>query len=241
MDKRLLLIRHSPPTHRYSFETFLEGRYECTTAQFSSGAPPESPDRYDAIIVAGGMMSVYDAATIPWLGRERAYLSIALQRGVPFLGICLGAQLLASLSGATVAPTGAYELGYLEVALTDAGRASPFFQGFDERFLAFQWHGDGFQIPASAVRLATSAPGPRGSAWPNQAFSIGTRALGIQFHLEFTEEHVDSMVGEEAAAWPSGDLVDAPERVKGHGDLALRCAASMRALLDNFLAVACRA
>ena len=104
----------------------------------------------------------------------------AVGEGLPFLGVCLGVQLLAAALGARVYEAERAEVGLLEVELTAEGRDDPLFAGFDERFLSLQWHGDTFDLPPGAARLARS---PLAS---NQAFRVGERAYGVQFHLEVT-------------------------------------------------------
>ena len=104
----------------------------------------------------------------------------AVGAGLPFLGVCLGVQLLAAALGARVYEAERAEVGLLEVELTAEGRDDPLFAGFDERFLSLQWHGDTFELPPGAARLARS---PLAS---NQAFRVGERAYGVQFHLEVT-------------------------------------------------------
>ena len=106
----------------------------------------------------------------------------AVEAGRPFLGVCLGVQLLAAALGARVHPAEGPEVGLLEVELTAEGRTDPLFAGLDERLVSLQWHGDTFDLPVGAVRLASS-PAAR-----NQAFRAGERAYGIQFHLEVTAE-----------------------------------------------------
>ena len=106
----------------------------------------------------------------------------AVEAGRPFLGVCLGVQLLAAALGARVYAAERPEVGLLEVELTAEGRADPLFAGLDDRLVSLQWHGDTFDLPAGAVRLA------RSPTVPNQAFRAGERAYGVQFHLEVTGE-----------------------------------------------------
>jgi GMP synthase-like glutamine amidotransferase len=118
-----------------------------------------------------------------------------VQKGVPFLGVCLGAQLLASALGARVYPNPAgAEVGLLPVERTDAGRADPVVGALAEPLATLQWHGDTFDLPDGAELLATS-PVAR-----NQAFRVGPRAYGIQFHVEVTAEQVDQWAAVPAYA-----------------------------------------
>ncbi len=137
-----------------------------------------SLDGYHGLIVLGGPMSVYDDAGFPHLLTEVELIRDALQRGIPILGICLGAQLLARALGASVRPNPRKEIGWYDVSLTEEGRLDPLFGHFAQSERIFQWHGDTFDLPDQAVRLAHS------EACENQAFRYGEHAYGLQFHLE---------------------------------------------------------
>ena len=131
----------------------------------------------DLLVVLGGPMGVPEADRHPFLHREIDVLKRRLADDRPTLGVCLGAQLIASASGARVFPGGAFELGYLPVTLTAEGRASCLAPlAATPRVL--QWHGDTYELPDGATRLASSA------LYREQAFSIGKRVLAIQFHPE---------------------------------------------------------
>ena len=128
------------------------------------------------VIILGGPIGVYDTARYPFLTHERAAIGARLALGKPTLGICLGAQLMAHALGAEVRSTGRVEIGFGRLQLTEAGRTSVLADL--ESTPVLHWHGDQFEIPAGASRLA------RTDGFPNQAFAVGTRILGLQFHLE---------------------------------------------------------
>jgi GMP synthase (glutamine-hydrolysing) len=132
---------------------------------------------FDAIVAMGGPMSVNDEDEHPWLRDEKRLVADAVRAGKPFWGVCLGVQLLASSLGAPVYPGSEPEVGILRVELTEEGRADPVFAGAPDSMPSLQWHGDTFDLPDGAVRLASSP------AYPNQAFRV-ERAYGVQFHLE---------------------------------------------------------
>jgi GMP synthase (glutamine-hydrolysing) len=148
----------------------------------------ELPDwrEADLVLAMGGPMSVHDEAEHPWLAGEKRWIAAAVQAGVPYLGVCLGAQLLAASLGAPVYTGGIPEVGVLPIAVAAAARDDPVLGPLGDRFPALQWHGDTFGIPAGAVHLAGSA------AYPNQAFRFGRAAYAVQFHVEVT----DRMLGE---------------------------------------------
>jgi GMP synthase (glutamine-hydrolysing) len=135
----------------------------------------------DLVVAMGGPMSVHDEAEHPWLADEKRWIARAVLAGVPYFGVCLGAQLLAASLGAEVVAGSRPEVGVLPVAVTAAARGDPVLGQLGDEFLALQWHGDTFGIPAGAVRLAGSA------AYQNQAFRFGETAYGVQFHVEVTE------------------------------------------------------
>jgi GMP synthase (glutamine-hydrolysing) len=135
----------------------------------------------DLVLAMGGPMSVHDEAEHAWLAGEKRWIADAVRAGVPYFGVCLGAQLLAASLGAEVFAGSRPEVGVLPVAVTAAARGDPVLGQLGDEFVALQWHGDTFGIPAGAVRLAGSA------AYQNQAFRFGEMAYGVQFHVEVTE------------------------------------------------------
>jgi len=144
-----------------------------------------SLDGYAGLILLGGPMSVYDTATHPHLETELRLIDDALERGIPILGICLGAQLLAVALGAAVRPNHEKEIGWYDVSLTEAGCDDPLLQHFAPRERIFQWHGDTFEVPESAVKLASA------TTCENQAFRYGDHCYGLQFHLEVDEALIE--------------------------------------------------
>jgi GMP synthase-like glutamine amidotransferase len=143
-------------------------------------ASPELPaiGDFDALIAMGGPMSVNDEAEHPWLVGEKRLVREAVSSGKPVLGICLGAQLIASALGAMVYPNAEKEIGWFPIEGT--AEAGPGLFRFPRSMRAFHWHGETFELPPGAVRIARSA------ACENQAFQIGKRTIGLQFHLETT-------------------------------------------------------
>ncbi|SKA40875.1 GMP synthase (glutamine-hydrolysing) [Enhydrobacter aerosaccus] len=132
----------------------------------------------DLLVVLGGPISAYDEAHYPFLADELRLIEQSVRREVAVLGICLGAQLLARVLGARVYPGSAKEIGFAPVRLTEEGRAGCL--GILERAASpvLHWHGDTFDLPRNATRLAAT------DITPNQAFSLGKRVLGLQFHVE---------------------------------------------------------
>ncbi len=148
----------------------------------ASGDPLPRFEEISGLIVMGGPMCADDEAAFPNLRAEKELLASAAVTGLPVLGICLGAQLLARALGARVYRCDAEELGFEEVTLTEEGKRDPILGGAGDTLPVCQWHADTFDLPTQAVRLASS---PR---CPNQAFRVGDRAYAFQFHVEMDDE-----------------------------------------------------
>jgi GMP synthase (glutamine-hydrolysing) len=180
---RVLVLQHIACEHPGVFsEVMRESGADAVPVELDEdGALPDWRE-FDAVLAMGGPMGAGDDAEHPWLGPEKRLVREAVEAGRPFLGVCLGVQLLAAALGARVYAAEQPEVGLLPVELTSEGRDDPLFAGLDERLVSLQWHGDTFDLPSGAVRLAHSPP------VPNQAFRAGERAYGVQFHLEVTGE-----------------------------------------------------
>lgn len=135
------------------------------------------PVETDLLIVLGGPIGVYEDAAYPFLAEETAILEQRLAANRPTLGICLGAQLIARAAGARVFPSGAKEIGFAPITLTEAGRSSCL-APFANEPMTLHWHGDTFDLPAGATRLAST------DLCENQAFAMGPNIVGFQFHPE---------------------------------------------------------
>ena len=156
------------------------------------GDPLPALDDADALIVMGGPMNVDDVEEYPFLAPECDLLTEALARDVPMLGLCIGSQLIAKAAGARVFPVSIKEIGWYDVAVTDAGKTDPLFQGQGDALRVFHWHGDTYDMPAGAVLLCTSNP------VAHQAFRIGEVVYGLQFHMEVTADMVREWIAVNA-------------------------------------------
>lgn len=155
----------------------------------------------DLVVVLGGPIGVYESDRYPFLKAELAALERRLAAGRPTLGICLGAQLMAAALGARVYPGGRKEIGWGEVRLTEAGRASSLAHLAGQPVL--HWHGDTFDLPSNAEWLASS------DLYENQAFALGRNALALQFHAEADSERIEQwLVGHACELAAAG--IDVP-------------------------------
>ena len=148
---------------------------------------PELAD-FDWLIVMGGPMGVYDEKKFDWLPAEKDFIRNAIQAGKTVIGICLGAQLIASSLGAKVYPNTEKEIGWYPISPTEYGLVGHLLGETIDPFPVFHWHGDTFDLPSGALRLASS------EACLNQAFLFNHKVLGLQFHFEVTENSLHQMI-----------------------------------------------
>lgn len=178
LEAGLLVLQHigcEPPA---AFEDeLIERGVSLRRVRLDEGESPPSDGAYAGIVAMGGPMGAYDDAVYPWLAGEKRFIADAVRAGTPYWGVCLGAQLLAASLGAPVMPGPFPEVGVEAVELTAPAAADPVFAAAPARFEALHWHGDTYELPAGARRLARSAQ------YPQQAF-VFERAYALQFHLE---------------------------------------------------------
>lgn len=214
---KLLVLQHHPAEHPGIFRAFLaEDGHSYDTVELDAGDALPGLDGYDALWVMGGPMDTWQQDAHPWLREEKALIREAVEeRGLPFLGLCLGHQLLAEALGGEVKPSVAPEIGILDVQLTEAGASGVFFDGLPDIFPALQWHSaEVTALPPGAQVLATS---------PDcvvQAMKWGTRAYSTQFHVEIEPDTVDNwaVVPEYAGALEKALGADGAARMKAGAD-----------------------
>lgn len=165
---------------------FKSDGFEIQSINAQNDSIPDKSEGYSAIVVLGGPMAVYD--NLPYLQREQALIRDAVEKSVPVLGICLGSQLIAQATGGRVYKGSKKEIGWHDVSVLPAGRNGLFSGISQQRMRVFQWHGDTYELPATAEVLAYSDLYP-------QAFRVGS-AIGIQFHLEVDERLIKSWIKE---------------------------------------------
>ena len=185
--KRAVAVRHVAFEDLGSFEAVLSARgygvhyLDAGTHDLAAlaGQPP------DLLVVLGGPIGAYEDETYPFIRDELKVLEARLARDLPTLGVCLGSQLMARALGARVYPGPCKEIGWAPVTLTEAGRRSCLAPLGSAPTPVLHWHGDTFDLPAGATRLAST------ELYENQAFAWGRHALALQFHVEVTAKGLE--------------------------------------------------
>lgn len=167
---------------------------EISCTRLYAGEQPPAPSHFDWLVVMGGPMGIHDHDEHPWLAEEKAIIKESIDAGRTVVGICLGAQLIADVLDARVYPGPQKEIGWFPIQ-----RSPKAPEWFPAEVMAFHWHGDTFDLPEGAVRLASS------ETCLNQGFIYRDRVVGLQFHLETTQQSMEALLDNCAH-----ELVDAP-------------------------------
>lgn len=187
-----------------------ERHYALDVCRPLAGEPlPVGMDGYAGAIIFGGPMSANDDAKLPGIRAQLDWIPTVLNSGQPFLGICLGAQLLARVLGAAVKPhsAGLAEIGYFPIRPTNAGQTM-----FKTPLHVYHWHREGFELPAGAELLAA------GAHFPHQAYRYGTHAFGLQFHPEVDQDILERWLLEGAKELTAPGAQSAAEQRAHHAD-----------------------
>ena len=190
---RIHFLEHAPHERPGSISDWAADRgYEVSGSRLFLDDPLPQHEYFQMLVVLGGPMSVHDVERHPWLREEKHFIERAIEHGMPVLGICLGAQLIADVLGAEVTPMNQKEIGWHEIITTPEARKHSIVSAFPERFTAFHWHGETFSIPDGATSIGHS------QACMHQGFTLGDRIVALQFHPEMTPRLAESFVKEAA-------------------------------------------
>jgi GMP synthase (glutamine-hydrolysing) len=210
MEGNIVVIKHVENEGPGLIETFFRADgWDLKTIELAKGDKlPETVADAAAVIMLGGPMNVYEEETYPFLREEDSFIRRVLIEEIPFLGICLGGQLLSKACGGQVGKSPVKEIGWYSVELTHDGQKDPLFRGLPKSFKVFQWHEDTFEVPAGGL-LFTQGKGCR-----NQAFKIGANAYGLQFHIEVTEKMVGSWMEDESGRINTRKILSDTKKLK---------------------------
>jgi GMP synthase-like glutamine amidotransferase len=208
---KLHYLQHEPFENPGTILEWARGqRHSVSATLVYKGEPLPSLNAFDILVIMGGGMSVYEEDKYQWLTAEKQFIRQAIDKSKAVLGICLGAQLIASALGARVYKNTHKEIGWFPVALTPEASTSNLFKSWPAKFQAFHWHGDTFDIPEGALRTASS------EACKNQAFVYGSNTVALQFHIESSAESVERLVSScEEEIVPGKPYIQSVEQIMG--------------------------
>jgi len=193
-----------------------------TSRMFANDTLP-SPDDFDWLVVMGGPMNIYEEDRFPWLRQEKELIKQAIAGGKVVLGICLGAQLIADALGEKVTRNQHREIGWFPLTTIHPAMAGIIADGA----MVMHWHGDTFDLPPGAERLAKSA------ACLNQGFIYNQRVVGLQFHLEITAEGLAALIDHCRDELTPGPYVQTPEAMLARPERFPPLNQMMSSLLDH--------
>jgi GMP synthase-like glutamine amidotransferase len=224
MNGKILIIKHASNEGPGHIRTFFEGQgWPIELVDFSNGdVLPNNLDGVAAVVLLGGPMNVYEEKEYPFLKKEDNFIGRLIIEEIPFIGICLGAQLLAKACQGRVFKSNTAEIGWYTVNLTKEGRHDTLFYGLSAGLTVFQWHEDTFEVPEGGTLLV------RGRACRNQAFKVGNYAYGLQFHIEATPDMVSAWIKDQKGK------VDVNKIIKGSIEKRDVLENQTHAILSNF-------
>ncbi len=188
----------------------------------------ELPDisKFDWLVIMGGSMNIYEEEKYPWLREEKSFIAEAIASKKIVLGVCLGAQLIADVLGGKVSRNKYREIGWFTVTLTKEAKNSRVLSKFPGKFIAFHWHGDTFDIPSGATKIAES------QACPNQAFELG-RTIGLQFHLDYSAKSIEMMLENCANELVDGKYIQTSDEIMSQMNNVQEINKLLNLLLDD--------
>ncbi|HEX7628686.1 MAG TPA: type 1 glutamine amidotransferase [Candidatus Methanoperedens sp.] len=195
------------------------------TLLFNNEEFPDISD-FDWLFIMGGSMNIYEEEKYPWLKREKNFIAEAIANKKIVMGVCLGSQLIADILGSRVTKNKNKEIGWYPITLTREAKSSPIFRTLPNKFFTFHWHGDTFEIPHGAARIAQS----EGCA--NQAFEYG-RVIGLQFHLEYSVESINLMIQNCSDEIMDGKYIQKQDKIVSQINNVHKIKEILNTLLDN--------
>ena len=227
---RIHYLQHVPFEGLGSMEKFfLDHHCSITCTPFYQTEEVPQPSQFDLLIIMGGPMGVYDEVQYPWLKTEKKFIEQAINTDKPILGICLGAQLLATVLGAKVYPNKFREIGWFELIKSEQIKNSFLDAVLPKQFDVFHWHGDTFDLPAGAKLVGSS------QACTNQGFVLNEKIIGFQFHLETTPESAQNLITHCQDELDNSTFVQTPEQILAPAEKFAQINKVMNLLLEKFI------
>lgn len=202
--------------------------HQLSTTRWYNGDSAPSIDSFDVLIVMGGPMGVYDDDVYPWLATEKQLIKDAIAAGKKIFGICLGAQLIASVLGAKVTRNAHREIGWFPLQINPQS-THPVANILAKCNKVFHWHGDTFALPANAQLIASS------EACEHQAYIIDNQIYGFQFHLETTEKSASALIQNCAEDLDNSTYVQTAEEIMSDKENFIAINKAMSEIFNQFL------
>jgi GMP synthase (glutamine-hydrolysing) len=210
---RINCFQHAPFEGPAAFEHWAAVRgHTLRTTKLYENDPLPDLESFDFLLIMGGPMNIDEEALYPWLLEEKRFIHNAIRSGKTVIGVCLGAQLIADLLDGKVYKGEHKEIGWFPITFSQAARASKIFGFLPEQITVFHWHGDTFTLPPQAAHIAES------EGCRQQAFLYNDRVLGLQFHLEMTEESLQQMVQNGENELIDGRYIQHAEEIRAARD-----------------------
>ncbi len=201
--------------------------HSLSATRFYNNEPLPNVEDIDWLIIMGGPMNIYEESKYPWLAQEKRFIEQAIENEKIILGICLGSQLIADALGAKVFPNQDKEIGWFPIELTSEEQTPQVFNFLPNQFTVFHWHGDTFDLPDGATRIAKS------EGCENQAFAYGERVIGLQFHLESTKGSVQKILENCSDEIVEGRYIQKPDEMLSQEDNFRQINEAMHGILDR--------
>lgn len=210
MTQRLCVLQHADGEGLGSMhQWFAEKGFTINIIRIDRGEPLPPIDSFDWLVLMGGPMGVYEEVQYPWLAAEKEWLRKAIEADKKVLGVCLGAQLIASALDAAVYPSDTVEIGWHPIYRTDSSAS-----WLPEQACLLSWHGDRLELPENAKAFAAN------EVTPCQGFSYGDRVWALQFHIEAEAGTVDTFLEAGGGYLPQGEFVQSIEQLENTEHLA---------------------
>ena len=225
---RIHYIQHVPFEGLGYIESWVyENNHALTSTHPFENSNFPNPKDIDWLIVMGGPMNIDNEEQYSWLNDEKKFIKATIEANKIVIGICLGAQLIASVLGARVYSNKKKEIGWFPVTLTPQGKEHPLLDEFPETLNVFHWHGDTFDLPNDAVHLIQT------KVCANQAFIYNEKVLGLQFHLEATPGTVLDMVNHCGDELIKDDFIQTKESIIEHDGFSVQTNLYLKKLLNK--------